>query len=726
MIDLAYNLFAPIGAAIIWSAVIYKLRDLRKDPHNLALRALCAALTFPALAYTLAAPWISVRVDDALGIPNVATLLIYGSDVVHTAFAQLLLLAWTHPHGQVWARFRWRVLAVGLALAGMATLFLMASVREERPTDFNEVYATTPYVTEFLLVFYVTFGASMAALGQLCWRYAGMVGRLWLRRGLRLVAVGTGFGLGYCVCEMIYISARLAGENPRAWNIAALLIAGAGAPVLCAGLTLPAWGPQLSTTFAWLHSYHSYRKLRPLWLALYRAVPEIALVPPTSLAADRLPIRDLGFRLYRRVIEIRDGRLALRPYFSPQVTVATRRLARAAGLRGDELEATVEAAGLKAALRVNARGSTVTTLTLADDGDQSHSPAGGSLSEESAWLVRVAQAFRHSPVVVAVAALTEADTALQDQGDDHVEASSQPRRPEPVRRLARRYENLGRIRQLDPEQDYHQIYRSLVLVDFRSRWDALIGLQFAFYRTFGSPPIAQVLDESGELIHRYLKRGVDTALLMYELIDHGFHHPRGRQVVRRLNRIHQPHHIDNADYLYVLGALLFAPIRWLERYGWRPLCCHERAAAYIFYRELGRRMGIKDIPPSYEAFEAVFDAYERDHFADSEAGRRLMRASREAFVGYFPAVLAPFAGAYTDALLDERLREAVGVSRPPLLVRISLHLILTARARILGVMPFRREPVKSDQDKYGFPIGEVYPSGYEISQLGPLEIRDVR
>src|SRR6266496_28636 len=725
MSDLAYNLFAPIGAAIIWSAVIYKLRDLRKDPHNLALRALCAALAFPALAYTLAAPWISVRVDDALGVPNVATLLIYGSDVVHTAFAQLLLLAWTHPREQVWARFRWRVLVVGIALASMAALFLMASVPKERPTDFNEVYATTPYVTEFLLVFYVTFGASMAALGRLCWRYAGMVGRLWLRRGLRLVAVGTGFGLGYCLCEVIYIDARLAGENLRAWHMAALLIAGAGAPVLCAGLTLPAWGPQLSAACTWLHSYRSYRKLRPLWLALYQAVPEIALVPPTPLGADMLHIRNLGFRLYRRVIEIRDGRLALRPYFSPHITVAARRLARTAGLRGDELEATVEAAGLKAALRVKTRGSTVTTLTPADDGDHSTSPAGVSLSEESAWLVRVAHAFRRSPVVVA-AALAEADAALQDQGDDHMEASSQPRRPGPVRPLARRYENLNRIRQLDPERDYHQIYRSLVLVDFRSRWDALMGLQFAFYRTFGSPPIAQVLDESGELIHRYLKRGIDTALLMYELIDHGFHHARGRQVVRRLNRIHQQHDIDNAEYLYVLGALLFAPIRWLERYGWRPLCCHERAAAYIFYRELGRRMGIKDIPASYEAFEAVFDAYERDRFAYSEAGWRLMRASREAFVGYFPAVLAPFAGAYTDALLDERLREAVGVSRPPLLVRISLHLILTARARILGVMPFRREPVKSDQDKYGFPIGEVYPSGYEISQLGPLEIRDVR
>src|SRR6266498_521440 len=710
MISLAYDVFAPVGATIIWSAVIYKVRDLRKDPRDLALWALCAALAFPALAYTLATPWLSAHLDHAVGIPNVATLLIYGSDVVHTAFAQLLLLAWTHPREQVWVRFRWRLLAVGLALAAMASLFLMAEVPTERPIDFDAAYTTTPYVTEFLLVFYITFGVSMAALGWLCWRYAGMVGRLWLRRGLRLIAVGTGFGLGYCICMLIYIGGRLAGEDPHAWRAAALVIAGTGAPVLCAGLTLPAWGPQLS-------ALHTLNELRPLWRALTRATPEIALDPVA------LPLR-LKLRLYRRVIEIRDGWRALRPYFRPEITATARRRAEAAGLRGDELEATVEAASLKAALRLKVRSAAVTAAAAAtDNAGRAHSPAptGSSLPDEIAFLAQVARAFRSSRVVTAV--LTEADTALhKSTGEDHVRAGKAPRRSG-RQTLVRRYGNLDRTRRLDPERDYHQIYRSLVLVEFRSQWDALMGLQFAFYRTFAVPAIAQLLDGSGELTHRYLKRGLDTALLMYEMIDHGFDHPRGRQAVRRLNHVHRPHSIDNAQYLYVLGAVLFVPLRWLERYGWRPLCEHERTAAFVFYRELGRRMGIKGIPKSYGEFEEFYDAFDREHVAYSESGRRLMRASREAFTGYFPAVLAPFAGAYIDALLDDRLRRAVGVSRPPLLVRLSLHLILTARALILGWMPLRRqgvgaEAVRPDQ-KYGFPIADVYPNGYEIGDLGP-------
>jgi ER-bound oxygenase mpaB/B'/Rubber oxygenase, catalytic domain len=169
--------------------------------------------------------------------------------------------------------------------------------------------------------------------------------------------------------------------------------------------------------------------------------------------------------------------------------------------------------------------------------------------------------------------------------------------------------------------------------------------------------------------------------------------------------------------------MLFVPVRWLERHGWRPLCCHERTAAFVFYRELGRRMGIKSIPESYEAFEEFFDAFDREHVAYSEAGRRLMRASREAFTGYFPAVLAPLAGVYVDALLDDRMRQAVGVRRPPLLVRMSLHLVLAGRARLLGWMPLRRQPVEYEAvdpaHKYGFPIADIYPNGYEIRDLGP-------
>lgn len=74
--------------------------------------------------------------------------------------------------------------------------------------------------------------------------------------------------------------------------------------------------------------------------------------------------------------------------------------------------------------------------------------------------------------------------------------------------------------------DYHRIYRRLALYDFAD--DLKLGLNLAFYRSFGIPAIGAVLGNTGEVAHRAQKRADDTGLLLYELIYHGPAHPRGR------------------------------------------------------------------------------------------------------------------------------------------------------------------------------------------------------
>jgi hypothetical protein len=191
-------------------------------------------------------PWVYLRFDRALGIPNLATLGIYGCVVVHSAIAQVLLLLWTYPPDQVWRRARWRLLVGGLALATMTTLFLLASVPEERPTDFDARYAGTSPIGAFLLGYFTAFAIGLAGISRLCWRYARVAGRRWLRDGLRLTAVGAGFAQGYCGCKLVFVVGRLLGDDLPAWNLAAPVCAAIGAPLLCIGLTIPGWGPLLS------------------------------------------------------------------------------------------------------------------------------------------------------------------------------------------------------------------------------------------------------------------------------------------------------------------------------------------------------------------------------------------------------------------------------------------------------------------------------------------------
>ena len=83
------------------------------------------------------------------------------------------------------------------------------------------------------------------------------------------------------------------------------------------------------------------------------------------------------------------------------------------------------------------------------------------------------------------------------------------------------------------------------------------------------------------------------------------------------------------------------PIRWNERFGWRRFCAVERLGYFHFWREVGRRMNIRDIPADYDTFERLNREYERRHYRFTDASQRVGAATRELFVRWFPAVLAP-------------------------------------------------------------------------------------
>jgi hypothetical protein len=279
----------------------------------------------------------------------------------------------------------------------MIVLFVLAPL-DETTASLAGRYATYPYVAQYMMVYLSACAVGLASIGCLGWRYAKLAGRPWLRRGLRIAVAGAASGMCFCLCKGVYVVGLRLGVQLRYMEAVTPLFASVCGLLLVGGLTLPAWGPRLAELEAAARRYRSYRQLNPLWLALYRAVPQIALVPPSS--HRDWPLRDLGFRLYRRVIEIRDGRLALRPYFDHRVASAALRLGQAAGLSGAELDAAVEASVLAAALRAKHDGRTATT-------DRLDAPGGSDLSGEIAWLVSVATAFAGSPVVRAVLAETE-------------------------------------------------------------------------------------------------------------------------------------------------------------------------------------------------------------------------------------------------------------------------------------------------------------------------------
>ncbi|MEV4813289.1 oxygenase MpaB family protein [Micromonospora avicenniae] len=278
-----------------------------------------------------------------------------------------------------------------------------------------------------------------------------------------------------------------------------------------------------------------------------------------------------------------------------------------------------------------------------------------------------------------------------------------------------RYANLARIRALDPEHDYLVIYQTMLRSEFP--WDMKLGLNLAFNRSFSLPSIAAVHTVTGELTEHTQKRIDDTGILMYEMVLNGFEQQRGREALRRVNQIHRPYDISNDDYRYVLGCLVVIPTRWLESYGWRRPCCHERQATYRFYLELGRRMGITDIPDSYEAFETWFDAHDAAHLTPNHDAAAIERATRMLMLTRIPRPLAPLGNALVSAVYDKRLRGATHVAAPAWPVGVGLHVALRSRSRLqrwFGKPP--RTALFADGIRT-----KTYPDGYQISQLGPQQ-----
>jgi hypothetical protein len=277
-----------------------------------------------------------------------------------------------------------------------------------------------------------------------------------------------------------------------------------------------------------------------------------------------------------------------------------------------------------------------------------------------------------------------------------------------------RYDRAGRIAQLDPETDYHEIYRVLAAYEFP--WDMTQSLSFALYRTYAVPSIGRLLFDTGELVHRTQKRYDDTALILDTVLEHGLGSGSGRAAVRRMNQMHGRYGISNDDMRYVLSTFVVMPTRWLDEFGWRRLTEGERVASANYYRELGRHMRITDIPSTHQEFSAYLDRYEREHFGYDAGARAVSGATLHLMETFWPNHLVPgvLSRRAALALMDDPLLDAFRYRRPSRLARGLVHGALRLRGRIVRFLPPRKKPFHARQ------LANIrsYPHGYEINDLG--------
>jgi hypothetical protein len=377
------RLYGPTTLA--WTALISRIIAQWGRGHDGNKRSVLIFLGAAAFTFSLQTPLGYHAAGDLLGIPNIAKPLNHAGVLVAALTAQSLLLRLNN--NQPGRRRIWWLAAV---VGGMAVTFALADI-PVNDVGFNTRYATTPWVLEYWLVYLAGLVPILTGVARLGWRGVAVAEKRAVRLRMWMTAAGAGAFVIYHVHKGLFFAARRFGlPYPEMIN----QIMDRYLTLLAFVLVLLAAALPRSRTPAvrsWIQRYVTYQRLRPLWLVFYRANPKIALTPPRSTLLDRLDPRDLDMRLYRRVVEIRDGRLAIQPYLKPHMVETARLRASRDGKTGQELNATVEALILAEGLRARTSGAPRSNEPVAAI------PGGPDLHSDTAFLADVARAFHSLP-----------------------------------------------------------------------------------------------------------------------------------------------------------------------------------------------------------------------------------------------------------------------------------------------------------------------------------------
>ena len=248
-------------------------------------------------------------------------------------------------------------------------------------------------------------------------------------------------------------------------------------------------------------------------------------------------------------------------------------------------------------------------------------------------------------------------------------------------------------------------------------WDITRSLELALLKTFCVPSISGLLQRSGEFEQRPRKRYDDTGLMVAEMLRHGPDSAAGLAVIERMNRIHGHYAISNDDFLYVLSTFVAEPIRWLERYGWRPLDPAEQRALFRFWRRVGERMGLQQLPASLEELLALNERVEQEVFRPAASNRRIAEATLSMLLNDWPAPLRPALAGLLRGLLDPPVAGSLQWPVAPTWRRGLVRTALRSRSRLANLGQ-RLYPPRASRFYSERPTPS-YGARFRLEQLGP-------
>jgi hypothetical protein len=349
------QILAYAWALILAAGLVFRLHRLAASPRDYAERAHVAVFAFAFLGTVTQLPPIYSAINSAAAVPNLALLLSAELISVSGWCVHVFYLFLRNPGASLGRSLPLRLIVLLVVVFIEAYLFFLIDARDEVSGvgAFRAQYGDSQYVLLLSIVIYAWAGWTFFTIAQISHHYARLSVRPMSKLGFDMSSLGALFGVANALVSEAVLVLRNIGlpypQNIQALDHALVVIAMA---LILAGQTMPLWGPKLGIPrlLRWVTTYWTFLALYPLWRDLCKACPEVALAPPSANPLTDILPRDLGFRLYRRLIEILDARLALRSYMDRDlVALAIQDLASAHAREPDA--ALLEASTLGFALR---------------------------------------------------------------------------------------------------------------------------------------------------------------------------------------------------------------------------------------------------------------------------------------------------------------------------------------------------------------------------------------
>ena len=227
----------------------------------------------------------------------------------------------------------------------------------------------------------------------------------------------------------------------------------------------------------------------------------------------------------------------------------------------------------------------------------------------------------------------------------------------------------------------HYIMKRVML--YEAPWMFGFATQWALLKTYGVAPGTGLLVQTRQLTSESTvgRRAEDTGIILVEFLVGSMDSDRGSKALAKMNWLHRRYgsKIKQPELLHTLAMFVLEPMRWFEAHEWRPMTEIEKVAMFTYWREIGNRMGISNIPETLEDLETWTAEYTKKNVYFTENNKKCAEATMQLFLRDIPSFMQGFAKHAAVSLFEKQTRIALGYGKPPAWISVFVGAVFQIR-----------------------------------------------